>query len=592
MKYKDLPSLSKFKHSNPWLYLWLYRFLQYFILFGFVVILGKLIISGYNVVPTDPDVAKYFLSSMVQAQSAIIALVVTFTLIAIQMAAASYTPRVVDVMKKNPDMWFLLIIYFSAISIGFIALKLVPVWDLVSYVLIFGIYTFLILFLYIINTIQLLRPDEVVKMLVEDINEGNIQPKEGTDDIVQSVFDVVHASINRFDVTTTRIGLNQLLLRIKTLLPLFDDSAKDRITEHFCEHIQRSSLIALQNEDGGTIDEILTVLEKFINEICEYKDDSKSLSSVISVISFIGLYAPNKRLENATKRVVNILEKIGSDTVDTGLENETFQVIEVLDSIGNNAINQGLEDVVSQVIGVLGKIGNNATDNGLVIVTFGVIDLLGDVGSEAADNGLEDATENVARVLVKINRNVIDNGFQDATSDVVDAFERVMKHAEDKGLDITVLLATQELWNVGSMVADNGLEDAAVRVVDLLGNVGEYAADIDCKDLISMVIQRMGDIGSKAADNGLEEATIRVVTALMTVGKYAANNGQKEVTLWAADRIERVGENVAKSGLWVGISTVVGENCVVIVAKSLADTLRSGPFTYSSINPRIRKKFQ
>jgi hypothetical protein len=71
-------------------------------------------------------------------------------------------------MKRNPDMWYLLIIYVGAMSYGFIVLKLVadPDQFLVSSVLILGVYTFCILFLYMKNTIKLLRPDYVVEMLV------------------------------------------------------------------------------------------------------------------------------------------------------------------------------------------------------------------------------------------------------------------------------------------------------------------------------------------------------------------------------------------------------------------------------------------
>jgi uncharacterized membrane protein len=104
MKFKEIPSRLSNLKPDPWVSLWLHRFVQYFVLFVIIVISGKAIISWYNVVPTDIDSAKYFLSSMVQAQAAIVSLVITLTLIAIQMAGSSYSPRVVDVMKKNPDM--------------------------------------------------------------------------------------------------------------------------------------------------------------------------------------------------------------------------------------------------------------------------------------------------------------------------------------------------------------------------------------------------------------------------------------------------------------------------------------------------------
>jgi hypothetical protein len=403
---KDETALSKISEikNNLWISLWLKRLAQYLALFGIVVIPGTLIISWINVIPTDTDNALYFLSAMVQSQAAIVSLVITLTLIAIQMAAGSYTPRVVDVMKKSPDMWFLLIIYVESISIGFIALKMVthPDQSFVSLILILGIYTFLTLFLYIINTINLLRPDEIVKMLVSEINVRNIHQKEWTDDIMQPVFDVVHASINRFDVTTTRTGLNQLSKRILVLYPTFDNDARVEIAKHFCKHIQRSSLIALGNEDEGTIDEILNTLEKFCIEISKYEEEMGGPYSVISVIHFIGLNAAEKRLETATIRAGDALLSIGQDAIDTEKNIILIRVIGDLESIGHLAANKRLMIATARTISKLGKIGEYAADKGLEDATHLVVNYLGYVGPFAARNGLGPGVIGIVRELCLI----------------------------------------------------------------------------------------------------------------------------------------------------------------------------------------------
>ena len=65
----------------------------------------------------DLDSARYLLSAIAQAQAAIIALVVTLTLVAVQLASQAYSPRVMDLFRsfRNYPFWLLLLLYFVSI---------------------------------------------------------------------------------------------------------------------------------------------------------------------------------------------------------------------------------------------------------------------------------------------------------------------------------------------------------------------------------------------------------------------------------------------------------------------------------------------
>ena len=406
-------SLLKLKKDHPWISLWTIRFLQYFVLFCFVIIPGIMIFRQFNLVPTGLENARYFLSAMVQTQAAIVSLVITLTLIAIQMAAASYTPRVIDVIKKNPDMWLLLIIYLVSISYGFIVLKLVapdPDPVLVSSVLILGMYTFSILFLYMWNTIALLRPDKIVTMLVGEINTKNIHQEKWKDDIMQPVFDVVHASISRFDVTTTRTGLNTLSNRILELFTAFDDKSNRDIANHFCDHIQRSALVALRNDDEGVLLEIIDILKNF-DIWC------------VEPLQFIGVHAADKGLAATTGKVANILEEVGIQAADKGLEGATIGVADALWEIGIQAVDKGLVDkglidVSNPVVHALREVGVHAADKGLA-ATSGVVYALREIGIQAADKGLKNSPWRVAWALRKVGTHAAEMELNDDVDHVV-----------------------------------------------------------------------------------------------------------------------------------------------------------------------------
>ena len=472
--------ISKLKKDHPWVSLWIIRFIQYFVLFCVVIIPGYLLFREFNLAPTGIENARYFLSAMVQAQAAIVSLVVTLTLIAIQMAAASYTPRVVDVMKKNPDMWFLLIIYLSAISYGFIVLKLVgsdPDPVLVSSVLIIGIYTFSILFLYMRNTISQLRPDEVVKMLVGEINVENIYQKEWTDDIMQPVFDVVHASIMRYDVTTTRTGLNKLSERISELFLSFDPGSREKTAEsimgYFCYHIKRSSLVALRNDDEEMFIEIIDILDKFGKQVAD-KELTAATERLAWTLAYAGCHTADKGLKEATETVAKVLGDIGSYATDKGLNVVPARVALGLELVGNHAVDKELEMATNMVVWALEDIGIHAVNKGLEEAIYTVTWALENVGSHAAYKGLEAETYNVVDALREIGNRTVDKEMREATEWVAEA-----------------------LWNIGSHAAYMGLRDATNRVAWALGNVGDRAADKGLKGAVDIVVRGLCRIGCK-----------------------------------------------------------------------------------------------
>ena len=104
---------------------WPARFFEYILLFLLVVFVVAVIFANFNLFHTDADSARYMLSALVQSQAAIVAIVITLTLIAVQLTASAYSPRVIDIFKKNPDLWILLSVYGFSIFYGFIVLKLV-----------------------------------------------------------------------------------------------------------------------------------------------------------------------------------------------------------------------------------------------------------------------------------------------------------------------------------------------------------------------------------------------------------------------------------------------------------------------------------
>ena len=437
--------LSKLYQKYQLINLWIRRSLEYSALFLVTLGIEYFFISYFNQFSTPHENALYFLSSMVQAQAAIVALVVTLTLVAIQTTTTSYTPRVVEVMKKNPDMWILLLIYFIAISYGFIVLKMLPNGmeepNLVTWTLIIGVYTFLILFFYLRNTIAMLRPDMIVSLLVKEINAKNISNnkwiKNKEDDSFQPVFDMMYASINRFDLTTTRAGLTTLSDHLWYLFsdPLinYDENKMRDITKHFCTHLERSTLIAIKNGDEGVLREICDILAKY------------------------GGRAYDHRLEDITKVVAKALGQMGSTAADKGFKDTIVAVAESLEQVCTETTSwrtwiRFFEDEAIAESDARGQVGTATTPLRKLgeDSTIAVTDALGQMGTKAADKRLEDSTITVVKALKQVGCYAADNKFQDALQAVLHNLGEVGIHATNRKLkEATKAAGTAQGWIQG-----------------------------------------------------------------------------------------------------------------------------------------------
>jgi uncharacterized membrane protein len=200
--------------------LWTKRIFVYIGLFLLVIFVGTILFTHFNLFHTDVTSARYMLSALVQSQTAIVAIVITLTLIAVQLTDS---PRVIDIFKKNPDMWILLSVYGFSIFYGFIVLKLVEgeavsqsaIWSLgpisisfefcVSMAYWLGAFTFVVLFPYMLNIIGLLKSENVIKRLSIEITKDKILNSK--EDPIQPVVDIIHGSIIKYDLETTRVGL-------------------------------------------------------------------------------------------------------------------------------------------------------------------------------------------------------------------------------------------------------------------------------------------------------------------------------------------------------------------------------------------------
>ena len=336
---------------------WIARPFWYFALL--VVVLGVCYgaFNYFNLCHTDADSARYMLSAMVQAQAAIIAIVITLTLIAVQLTASTYSPRVIGIFKNNPDMWILLGFYVVSMLYGLVVLKIVEggageavgqdvFWSrgfvsispetCISLAYWLEAFTLVALFPYMLNIIGLLKPENIIKRLAIKITKDRIlKPKE---DPIQPIMDIIHGAVMKYDIATTRVGLDAVTDRV---IKIIDSNFEVVIAFTFHYHLVGVGKLAVS------------------------KMDKRSTSRVIKNIKNFGKSAAERGLEDAARHAAWALRDVGMTSAERGLEDTVSDATASLESIGKVAEEKGLDDATLQVAESIGYVGISATKKGL-----------------------------------------------------------------------------------------------------------------------------------------------------------------------------------------------------------------------------------
>lgn len=146
----------------------------------------------------------YLLSAIAQSLAAILAVLVTLTLVSAQLAASSYTPRIVWVKIKDPWFWVAVGVYIITILGAFLAKawldKLSQTkWDAwsVDLVILWTALSLLYLIPFFIATMRGLRPESIVRALL----------KKGQAD---ALIDLMRKAVNDGSMTTLTTALREL----------------------------------------------------------------------------------------------------------------------------------------------------------------------------------------------------------------------------------------------------------------------------------------------------------------------------------------------------------------------------------------------
>ncbi len=462
---------------------WLNRLALYSSLGAAVIIIAHLAFSYLGFLHTDVDSARYMLSALVQSEAAIVALVVTLSLVAVQLAASSYSARVIEVFRRTPDLWILMGIYGVAIFYGLGVLKMIEnplmgrVSNLegqVSFAYYLGVFAFVALVPYIWKTLELLKPSTVINMLAERITKQSILSaiKEEKDtnaisisilkrrvivekDPIQPIIDIIRGSMMKYDCETVRDGLKAIgdstihIFRNNTL----DDDGEYKISEHIFHHLISFGKLAVNKEDEESALGVINTLQE--NGIATTKLERKTAAEwAIDSLAQIGLAAAERKLEDTTWKVVISLGLVGAESALQKLNLVAGKAAYYIESVGKTAAEKNLKIVVQDAAEVLSLIGETSAVQKLEEATLQTVKSLEAIGIAATKQNLEEVTFQTVKSLEAVGLVTSKNQNEIATRQVVESLLNIGKIATEHKIEKDTLQVALSLQEIGKVAAE------------------------------------------------------------------------------------------------------------------------------------------
>ena len=406
------------------------------------------------------DSVRFFLSSLIQSEATVIAIVISLSLVVIQLTASSYSTRVIDIFKESSDIWIVIAAYIIAIIYGMTTLKFIdiiidlgtPIYVTAVWIAYFmAIFAFGALIPYLLSSLDIMKSSNVINRFAERINKENIlsgvseseaivakssinpnfsylysdilRPVIEIDkDPVQPIIDIVHASMMKYDYETMRYGL-KVLENYMTKILKVDKLEKDDVTivKHIFTHLERVGKLAASRDDEDSVMEVSTTIF-MIGKISVEQKYENVAGMATNGIKNIGRLVIKKEMEELIITMADLITEIGRDSAKNALDFSTSVTLNSLGIIGKATSKHDQQDLEDTVViaGSIQEIGKKAVKYNLNQSVFYAANSLGELGKSSSENNQIKTTLVIMNYLNELGTLTLDSGFNDSTSKIAE----------------------------------------------------------------------------------------------------------------------------------------------------------------------------
>ena len=541
-----MPNIKKKFEEHP-------RFL--YVISFLVAIMSYCVLWLFTPCNTDVNSARSMISALVESEAAIVAIVITLSLVAVQLAASSYSSRITEIFGKKYDLLFMMILYIFAIGFGVFILKKIEanselvfilesekevitlkmmeknsgitVEECIRFSYSLGILCLTALIPYTYNMFNMLKPSTIIRELSHEISKEKILQE----DSIQPIIDIVRSSIMKYDCEIAKEGLRKIELKVSAIFSEKGNNAsekgnnaeeKEKISEKVFGHLSRVGKLATRQEDESSATEVIENIEKMTNILVE------------------------NDLEMATRWAVESLERIGKAATKKELDMVIHEVVESLERIGIVEAKKNLHMATRWAAEALGEIGRAAVEEELGLMADEVAESLERIGIVEAENDLEMATHWTAEWLENIGDAAVKKKLEIAAYGAVESLERIGKAAAKEKLHIATQKTVESLGEIGRAAVEEELELIAQNAVESLGEIGRAAVEEELELIAQNAVESLGEIGQNAAREELKNVVTKALEYLKKIKEIEDLESFEEVASAVQHSLNDIEEVIKK----------------------------------------------
>ena len=549
---------------------------KYILIYSVIFFLIAVLSSSYNI-----ESARSVLNVVIQSLSSILAIIISLTLIAVQLSSQSYSNRILKmfVSCRNNYFWILICLYLFSIAYSIFLLNsiqgtndLISSFEVigVSLSILFTIWSLLLIPKYILDTLDRLRPEKVIENLYEEIKEIPIDQLEKLSsdrDHVIPLMDIIAKSIEDGHIDIAETGLikiNDYFLFLYKNKIITTENGKD-ILNYFLYHIKRAQKAATENSDVRTTELIIEIVSKMGFLIIQ-----KSLNSSSLLIEFFEEMSKNimsAKFESSINKLmdffeerfmvflINIAIREPDDFFKTGYVTKSMNFLNNLWKLSIDEKQLGIKEIVgNRITYIIQRIGGSGI---FPIINF-EIDFLKEMGLHATKNDpytLYPVIDGLMAIFWKL----YEKGFKKALYSAKDKdFEKnrlnklmvnLIESLKDIGFKSIKENIYESEWNYYPQYSADG--SVIFCIISALKEIGliyvneetykkfDFNKNETIREIVDRVIVYLGEIGLRLAQNE-SSFVLEVIKALNLIGRSRNTVLDQTTTLNVMDSIEEI----------------------------------------------------
>ena len=470
---------SDWDYTYPHL-LWGGIFIACFIL-ALLIAIGVVYICPNLTITSDS--ARSFISSSNQIQATILAIVVSLTLLAVEMTASKYSPRVIEIFKRNAALWIFLFSYSLSIAIGSIFLTIIDSPDFplsttlgTLYLLALGIVLIFMLFPYLLSTLEFLNAERIVKRLAHLINTDTISPEV---DPFQSIFDVIYGAIKINDFTTMSTGLICAEERLKEIMANASrDRRDDYILFRFFDDMRRCGFLLIEKKEDKYAFEIITRLET-INEWAFKEQQILVLNRSCAAIEDVAVKACEYNLASVVNHSFTTLKETAKsvggieglsqdDSITKKWRHTLFSFVESISNIGKASVRHDLDTSSRKAIEILDSLGRYAIEKNLIFEDDFVFKRIGEIILEYVNRDKTTLVNSSVQMLQFLGEYAVDHNHSKEALWILDELRKIGKNAAHQKKAQVIQRVAGAIQSIAICATAKKRSDIEANTIDLI----------------------------------------------------------------------------------------------------------------------------